>query len=110
MVRPLAHEGAHRFGQADVVESGGSEFPRQEIHVTVKALCDCFRLFQFLAYFPVSAETLIERREIQTECSHLLANLIVYVARDAAAFVLLGAHDLAKQADSIPFGLYAVGD
>ena len=49
MIRPLAYEGAHRFRQTDVVQGGRSEFPREEIHVSVNPFCNFFRMFQFLA-------------------------------------------------------------
>src|ERR1051325_12165592 len=110
MIRPLSDEGGHGFGEADIVEGGGSEFPREEIHVRIESLCNRFRLFQFLAYFPVSPEALIERGEIKSQCSHLLAHLVVYIARDAASLIFLRAHDLAEQPNSISFGLYALGD
>src|SRR5688572_15964778 len=110
MPRPLAYEATHRFGYADIIEGGGSEFPCQEVNVSVKPLCNFFRLFHFLAYFSVARAALIDRREIKPQRSHLLADLIVYVASDAAALILLRAHNLAEQAHSISFGLYALRD
>src|SRR5215212_1042129 len=108
MAGPLAYESAHRFSEADIVEGGRSELPGEEIHVRVKPLCNCYRLFQFVAQFSVSGVALIEHGEIKPQRRHLLADLVVYIAGDAAAFVLLRAHDLAEQVDSIPFRLDAL--
>jgi hypothetical protein len=40
----------------------------------------------------------------------LLADLIVYIARNAATLVLLRAHNLAEEPHPILFRLYALGD
>ena len=97
VVRPFPEEFAERAGQSDVVQAGRAKLPCEELDVGIQALRDAIGLLDAILQLRSGLGARFQTLQIQTERRHLLAEVIVEVARDASAFVFLDRHEALQQ-------------
>ena len=75
-----------------MIEGGWPEFPGQEVDAAVQFLGQAHRAFDRLGTRRVALGPLLQLFQVDADSGHLLAELIVDVARDAAPLVFLRGH------------------
>ena len=93
---------AQRIRQSDVVERRGPQVPSQEIDIPIELFGELIGVLRELddrgVFGPVP-----DRREVEAQRGHLLAEVIVQVAGDPAALVFLDRHQPLQQPPHPPF-------
>src|SRR4249919_2592042 len=96
-LRPASDQARQRRRQPQVIEGGWPEFPGQEVDAAVQFLGQAHRAFDRLGTRRVDIGPLLQLFQVDADSGHLLAELIVDVARDAAPLVFLCGHQSREQ-------------
>ena len=101
--RPVLHVVGERGAQAEVVERGRAQLPDQMIDVAIELLRDGFERARCARRDRASrAQASLRLRDLAAERRQLLAELVVHLARDAAALVFLREHEPRQELGRAP--------
>ena len=95
--RPVAHVIGERSRQSQVVEHRRPQLPHQMLNVAIEALHHRLQCPDFSCRRQADRGTPTAGRQPVLERRQLFAELVVHLACDAAAFVLLGEHQPREQ-------------
>ena len=111
-LRPVLHVVGERRAQAEIVERGRSQLPDELVDVAIDLLGHRFERLDLAAQIGRSAAGVLERADAASERRQLFTELIVHLARDAPALVLLREDEPREQlgARALGFGLPAFGE
>ena len=88
-LRPFLYVVAERCPQTQIIQRRWPQLPRKKLHVGIEVPGQHLKIIE-ACHQPLLISSLsLERLQLQSERSQLLAQLIVQVPRDAAPLVLL---------------------